>query len=338
MKATKMLRRLLTVAVSAVILLAACAPALAASFKAEINSASARVYKVPSKSSKISVSAPKGVKVTVTGYANGWARIKYGDNVGYMPVKYLNLTQRLKAYTTKSTSVYEKDSASSSRLGKLPRATAVYVVGYSSGYCRIQNRSGSITGYVDMDNLASESEMRRAYKAYKEYLEAKEEANGSGNSSSSGGSGNSGNTSGGSGNTGDGGSSETQPSTSSIDRVISLAKTLIGRPYAASANPPSSFNCSEFVEYCMEKYGYSMNGTAASQASDDRYAKITGVSNLKKGDVLCFDTDEDGVCDHTAIYLGSGSFIEASQNAGKVQTNTLSSWYEDHLLFARRPE
>lgn len=334
MKATKMLRRLLTVTLSAVLLLGACSAALAASFKAEINSASARVYNVPSKSAKMSVAAPKGVTVTVTGYANGWARIKYNGNVGYMQVKYLNLTDRIKAYTAKSTAVYESAS-SSSRMGTLSRATEVYVIGYSSGYCRIQNRSGSVTGYVNMNNLATESEMRRAYAAYKEYLEAKEEQGSSSGSSGSGSSGSSGSSSG-SGSSA--GGDDTSAASSSIDRVIALAKTLIGRPYAASANPPSSFNCSVFVEYCMEKYGYSMNGTAAAQASDDRYQKITSVSDVKKGDVLCFDTDEDGVCDHTAIYLGDGKFIEASRNAGEVQTNSLSDWYVEHFMLARRPE
>lgn len=331
MKATKMLRRLLLVALSAVLLLGVCSTALAASFKAEINSASARVYNVPSKSAKVSVSAPKGVTVTVTGYANGWARIKYNGNVGYMQVKYLNLTDRIKAYTAKSTAVYEKASASSSRMGTLSMATEVYVVGYSNGYCRIQNRSGSITGYVNMNNLATESEMRRAYAAYKEYLADKEEQDGASNSGNSSGSSSA-------GSSDSSASGEQNTSTSSIDRVIALAKTLIGRPYAASANPPSSFNCSVFVEYCMEKYGYSMNGTAAGQAADDRYQKITSISDAQKGDVLCFDTDEDGVCDHTAIYLGGGKFIEASRNAGEVQTNSVSSWYEEHFMLARRPE
>ena len=122
-----------------------------------------------------------------------------------------------------------------------------------------------------------------------------------------------------------------------MDRAISVAKSLLGRPYAASDNPPSSFNCSSFVKYCLEKAGYSVRGTAAAQAADSSFAKISSISDLKKGDVLCFDTDEDGACDHTAIYLGSGSFVEASQNAGKVQTNSMSSWYKSHFLWARRP-
>ena len=98
------------------------------------------------------------------------------------------------------------------------------------------------------------------------------------------------------------GSSTTSSSTSKIDKVIALARSYIGRPYGY--NEPSSFNCSSLVEYCMEKYGYSMAGTAAAQAAMSN--KVYGLSNVKKGDVLCFDTNCDGACDHTAISLSGG--------------------------------
>ena len=125
---------------------------------------------------------------------------------------------------------------------------------------------------------------------------------------------------------------------SKIDKAIMLAKSLIGRKYAASDNPPQSFDCSSFVRYCLSKAGYSIKGTAASQAADTRYAKITSTSDLKKGDVLCFDTSGNGKVDHSAIYLGNNKFIEASRNAGKVQTNTMTSWYKSHFVCARRPK
>lgn len=320
MSSNSRLRRILTALLAALLLVAACTPAaLAASFKAKINSSSAKVYSSPSTSSKYSVPAVKNVTVTVTGYSDGWARISYKGNTGYIPVKYLNLTNRIKAYAAKSTAVYKSASSSSSRLGTLSLGSAVYVVGVSGDYCRVQNRSGSLTGYVRSDNLATKAEMEAAYDAWK-----KSQSSASGGSSSGGSS---------SGGSSSGSSSES--STSKIDKVLELAVSLVGRPYALDDNPPSSFNCSSFVKYCMEKYGYSMQGTAASQASDSRYAKIT--SGYQKGDVLCFDTDSDGVCDHTAIYMGSSKFVEASQSAGKVQTNSLTSWYKEHLLWARRP-
>ena len=295
-------------AILAVALLVACAPAaLATSYSAKINSSACKVYKSASTSSKVLCSDVKDLSVSITGYSGDWAKIEYKGYIGYVKCEYLTLRNRLTAYTAKSTPVYKRASSSSSKLGTLGTGSTVYVVGMDDGYYRIQNRSGSVTGYVKSGSLTA----------------TKPKTSSSASSSS--------------GSSSDSSSSGSSGSATGVDRAISVAKSLIGKPYAISDNPPSSFNCSSFVEYCLEKAGYSVKGTAASQAADSSFAKISGTSSLKKGDILCFDTDEDGTCDHTAIYLGSGSFIEASQNAGKVQTNSLSSWYKSHLLWARRP-
>ena len=285
-------------AILAVALLVACAPAaLATSYSAKINSSACKVYKSASTSSKVLCSDVKDLSVSITGYSGDWAKIEYKGYTGYVKCEYLTLRSRLTAYTAKSTPVYKRASSSSSKLGTLGTGSTVYVVGMDDGYYRIQNRSGSVTGYVKSG-----------------YLTATKPKTSSGSPSSG-----------------------STVSVTGVDKAISVAKSLLGRPYAVSDNPPSSFNCSSFVEYCLEKAGFSVKGTAAAQAADSSLAKITGTSSLKKGDILCFDTDGDGVCDHTAIYLGSGSFIEASQNAGKVQTNGMSSWYKAHFLWARRP-
>ena len=284
-------------AILAVALLVTCAPAaLATSYSAKINSSACKVYKSTSTSSKVLCSDVKDLSVSITGYSGDWAKIEYKGYIGYVKCEYLTLRSRLTAYTAKSTPVYKRASSSSSKLGTLGTGSTVYVVGLDDGYYRIQNRSGSVTGYVKSGCLTATKPKT---------------------SSSS--------------------SSGSSSSATGVDKAISVAKSLLGKPYAISDNPPSSFNCSSFVEYCLEKAGFSVKGSAASQAADSSFAKISGTSSLKKGDILCFDTDGDGTCDHTALYLGGGSFVEASQNAGKVQTNSLSSWYKSHLLWARRP-
>lgn len=121
------------------------------------------------------------------------------------------------------------------------------------------------------------------------------------------------------------------------EKVLRLAGSLLGRSYAVNANPPDSFNCSSFVQYCMAAGGYPMKDTAAEQAADGRYRKIASLSRLRAGDVLCFDTTGNGRVDHTAIYLGSGRFVEASKNAGRVQVNSFTDWYRQHFKWARRP-
>lgn len=295
----KMLRRI-AVVLLAVLVLGMGSGALAASYKARINSASAKAYASPSTGSK-SVSGGKGLTVSITAYSGNWARISYKGKTAYMQLKHLNLTNRIKGYTKSSTPVY-RSASSSSRMATLPVNSTVYVVGRDGSYFRVENASGSMTGYV-RTNALSKSRVKTVVS--------------SGSSSSS-------------------GSNASSSSTSKIDKVIALAKSFVGRPYGY--NEPSSFNCSSLVEYCMEKYGFSMASTASAQAAMGN--KIYGLSNVKKGDVLCFDTDGNGSCDHTAISLsGKGSsFIEASQGAGKVRTNGMDSYYKSCFMHAIRPE
>ena len=60
---------------------------------------------------------------------------------------------------------------------------------------------------------------------------------------------------------------------------------------------------------------------------------------LKRGDVVCFDTEPtDGdLSDHTGIYLGQGYFIHSSSGAGKVIVSSLTSgYYKDNFSWGRR--
>ena len=282
------LKRFLTAFVAVVLLATACAPAALAAVKATVNT-STKVYSIPSSSAK-SISVPKGLMVTISSVSGNWAKIKYKGYSAYIDVSQLNLVNRIVAYTAKSTPVYRQASSSSSQLGTLSVATAVYVVGKSGKYYRVQNKSKSVTGYVESG-----------------YLVSKAPSTGStGGSTASG-------------------------------KLLTLLKSLLGRPYASSANPPKSFNCSTFVKYVMGKFGISMKGTASAQAADSRYSKITSLSSLKVGDILCFDTTGNGTVDHTAIYVGGKYFVEASKNAGKVQVNTFDTWYKSRFKWARRP-
>lgn len=300
------------------LMLGMSAPALAA-FSARINSSSARVYKSPSTGSAY-VSGGKGVTVTVNAYSGSWAQISYKGNTGYIPIQYLNLVNRIKAYTGKSTPVYAQASTGSTKLGTLSIGTGVYVVGKSGSFYRIQNASGSATGYVASGTLTTKAKLTAAYQAYTTYKAYKAAQQSAALQQAA----------------AQQAAQQAAASLSTIDKVLLLASSLVGRPYSLyDDNPPSSFNCSSFVEYCMEKYGYSMASTAAEQAA---MSNKVSKDNIQKGDVLCFDTDGNGVCDHTAIYMGSSKFIEASQSAGKVQINTLDDWYQGCLMHAIRPK
>ena len=314
----KVCKRFLTALLAVVLLLSASAPAALAAVQAKII-ASTSVYNVPSTSGK-SIRVPRGLTVTMTSYSGNWARVSYKGHTAYIPLAYLNLVNRLTAYTAKSTPVYRSPSTSSQKMGTLSIATAVYVVGRAGSFFRIQNASGSVTGYVPASYLTSKANITASYNSYKKAqasAAAKQAAARAAAAKSA------------------AKKSSSSNRNSATSRLLSLMKSLCGRPYGSNA--PSSFNCSSFVAYVMGNFGISMKGTAAEQASDGRYAKITSISSLRVGDVLCFDQTGNGVCDHTAVYIGDGHFVEASQNAGKVQVNSFSDWYRSHFMWARRP-
>lgn len=263
-----------------------CSTAEAASFKVKINSSSAQVYKSPS-SSSAHVSGVKGTTLNCTGYSGGWACVKYKGQTAYMKIKDLNLADRVKVYAKSSTSVY-KSASSSAKIGTLAAGSAVYAIGYSNGYVRVQNSSGSVTGYVKLSQVSKDS----SYK-------------GLSNSNSS-----------------------------KLTVLLNTAKAQLGKPYGYST--PTTFNCSSLVRYCYGKIGYSLKSTAAKQSVDNRMAKITKISSLKPGDVICFDCDEDGTCDHVGMFLKGNSYIEASHGAGKVRINEFDSYYRRVFMWARR--
>ena len=138
----KMISAVLVVALLAVVF----CPAMALAANAKVNSSSARVYRSASTSSA-SVKMKKGTKLTVKAVHGSWAKVTLGGHTGYMKVKYLNSTSRYKAYISKNTYIYRNASSSSSKRS-ISRNTAVYVVGKSGSYYRVQNSSGSRTGYV----------------------------------------------------------------------------------------------------------------------------------------------------------------------------------------------
>ncbi len=121
-------------------------------------------------------------------------------------------------------------------------------------------------------------------------------------------------------------SSGSTSSGSKAEQVIAAAKAKQGCAYVYGKSGPSTFDCAGLVKYAFKQVGVSLSGSAKGQG----YNAGTKVSysQLKAGDIVCFDTVEDSdLSDHTGIYLGGGKFVHCSSAAGEVIISSLSSGY-----------
>ena len=145
------LRKVLCAMIAAMLLVST--PAMAASCSMYFNTA-ARVYQKASTSSK-STGVSKGTKVTLIAANGSWAMIRKNGVTAFCKLKNLNLSSRVKAYVVKKTPLYKSASKSSAKTDTIGVNTEVYIIGASGDYFRIQNKAGTLTGYMPMSCVGS---------------------------------------------------------------------------------------------------------------------------------------------------------------------------------------
>ena len=120
-----------------------------------------------------------------------------------------------------------------------------------------------------------------------------------------------------------------------ISKIVELARKQLGIPYVYAAQSPSTgFDCSGFTYYVFKNAaGITLKRTAYTQGYNSSYPTIASRSDLKVGDLVFFNTVDDGatdLCDHVGIYLGSNQFIHASSAKGEVTISSLGSSSSDY--------
>ena len=97
-------------------------------------------------------------------------------------------------------------------------------------------------------------------------------------------------------------------------------------------------SCSGLVYYCLREAG--VEGTrlnAAGYSQKSSWKKIESINSLKKGDILFFRSDTNSSVNHTGIYVGGDTMIDASSGNGKVVKRALSAYWKRNFVCARRP-
>lgn len=122
-------------------------------------------------------------------------------------------------------------------------------------------------------------------------------------------------------------------SAASSSELISRAKSMLGVPYRYGAMSRSAVDCSGFTSVVYRSVGKKLPRTSGSQA---RVGTPVSRSALQRGDLIFFRTRGGRLVGHVGIYIGSNKFIHAPSTGGRVRVDSISGYYSQRYLFARR--
>lgn len=104
--------------------------------------------------------------------------------------------------------------------------------------------------------------------------------------------------------------------------LVQLAYSLIGSPYVSGGNSPAGFDCSGFVQYLYSQIGISVSRSSSTQMYD---GVAVSYENAQPGDILIWGYSS-GVPTHSAIYVGNGQMIHATNPVQGVIANDVAAW------------
>jgi cell wall-associated NlpC family hydrolase len=118
--------------------------------------------------------------------------------------------------------------------------------------------------------------------------------------------------------------------------IADFARQFTGSRYIyGAATPGVGFDCSGLTYYVYGKFGYSISRTASQQFRNN--GTTVSKANLKPGDLVFFSRNGGRSVTHVGLYIGDGSFVNAStERTGVIISSLSSSWYSKTWYGAKR--
>ena len=129
------------------------------------------------------------------------------------------------------------------------------------------------------------------------------------------------------------------PDGTQIERMLTLAESLLDKPYLKSGRTPEEgFDPGGFIYYCLNQVGYKVGKTNSNgYSAKEDWAQIDSLDDVRAGDLLFFKTGDSESVNCGTIYLGDNEMIYPSFSEGKViRTKSNSTYWQDAFVLARR--
>lgn len=110
--------------------------------------------------------------------------------------------------------------------------------------------------------------------------------------------------------------------TGDTNQLVNLAYSLVGSPYVAGGASPAGFDCSGFVYYLYSQIGISVSRSSSTQIYD---GVAVSYDAAQPGDILSWGY-VDGVPTHSALYIGNGQMIHATNPRQGVIVSDVAAW------------
>ncbi|MFY0779646.1 LysM peptidoglycan-binding domain-containing protein [Peribacillus simplex] len=122
---------------------------------------------------------------------------------------------------------------------------------------------------------------------------------------------------------------------SKADQVLTAGAKYLGAKYlyGASTSRTDVFDCSSFTLRAFQSAGVSLPRNSVAQS---HVGTAVSSKSLQKGDLVFFDTNNDGVINHVGIYAGNGQMLNASTSKGVSYANINNSYWGPSFVKAVR--
>ncbi len=291
-----------------------------------VNASGLNLRTQPSTDSPILTTAYSGECVVVLGQENGWYRVNFNLQEGYMSSDYLTVSTIENAelgygiVSGSGVNLRSGPSTAHSSVGTASYGDRCYIIGLNQGWYKVLY--GSTTCYIRSDYLILSEipyENRSSTNTPQYFRQGKVIGTLP-----------SGTVSSGTVSSGTVSNITTENQVGAIGssatgaQILAKATEYLATPYVYGGASPSGFDCSGFVYYVYGTFGISVGRTPDAQHSA---GTPVDKANLQPGDIVLFANTYSSGISHSGIYAGNGQFIHSPNSRSTVSYSDLTSGY-----------